>query len=423
MNPEASSSSHPEDPPGLDRFAEHNPDPNYIFLARGAVADVWLLARTEASLESAGPGQPPTIAYHPTQKIVSKSIRISPELMMSYRRSPQNQNTKDVLWRGFIEDYKSQVDRWSSVRHKNVVKVLRFADGEGLNLIEEYCIHGTARDRRWLADIGVYDVIHSAVTGLRHLHELDPPVIHGGLNADKVYIGDGNVVKLGDFGLAMLAQEFATLVPTVSFDGLCRWMSPELLDNQHALVFTLRSDIWALGCTLFEILSGQLPYSDCKHDIEVVKRIKAGTKPGRQDEQDASTGVLHLWPVIEACWMGDPEQRPSALYVRYAALHVHIHLTFASQETLTLKQEVRRTTQQTEVTIDNTTPYIDQLNSWVAQLQLQLTWDSRRKVSTRTWTAIPIVQTVRLTVFVGAGATNAAAQANAAEKLITSGIL
>ncbi|KAG9120613.1 G2-specific serine/threonine protein kinase, partial [Ceratobasidium sp. 392] len=183
---------------------------------------------------------------------------------------------------------------------------------------------------------------------------------HGSLNAGKIYFGEGNVVKLGEFGLALLAQEFATLVPTVSLAGISRWMSPELFDNDNALVPTTESDIWALGCTLYEILTRKLPYSNCIHDVEIA---------------------------------------------------------------LTLKHEVRRTERQTQATLDPNAPPLNQLNSWITQLELELTWDSNRRVATRTWTAIPVVQGYPLTVYTGTGATNAAAQADAAGKIIASNIL
>ncbi|KAG8710035.1 hypothetical protein FRC08_017705 [Ceratobasidium sp. 394] len=305
MNPEAPSSSSQLGPVLPDRFVPH-PGVGAKFLAHGAAADIWLIDDTVAAF---GPTEPPTDPYRAVTKVISKYVRISPEVMVSYRRGPNNQSTKDSLWKKFIEDYRSQVNLWRSIKHKNVVQIFDFEDAEGLNRREEFCANGTMRDRRWPADLGVYDMIHSVVTGLRHLHELEPPVIHGSLNAGKIYIGDDSTVKLGGFGLAILAQGFATLAPTVELNGICRWMSPELFEDGHEMILTWASDIWALGCTLYEVVTGNLPYSDCKHDIEVVRRIKRGTPPGRQDKQ---ANPSYLWPVIEVCWTVAPDGRPSA---------------------------------------------------------------------------------------------------------------
>jgi serine/threonine protein kinase len=107
------------------------------------------------------------------------------------------------------------------------------------------------------------------VTGLKYLHELDPPIVHGNLNAvctvigaskhqtnclqGNIFFGEKHSVKLGEFGLAMLTQEFLTLAPSVLLTGICRWMSPELLESKGKVVGTIASDIWALGCTMYEV--------------------------------------------------------------------------------------------------------------------------------------------------------------------------
>ncbi|KAG8710036.1 hypothetical protein FRC08_017706 [Ceratobasidium sp. 394] len=93
------------------------------------------------------------------------------------------------------------------------------------------------------------------------------------------------------------------------------------------------------------------------------------------------------------------------------------------QETLTLKEQVKGLSRDTQVTTDEDAPFIDQLNTWMEQLELEVDWDTDRKASTRSWTAIPIMQTVRLTAFAGTGATRAAAENDAAGKILDSGIL
>ncbi|KAL6955424.1 Protein kinase of the Mitotic Exit Network [Sarracenia purpurea var. burkii] len=63
------------------------------------------------------------------------------------------------------------------------------------------------------------------------------------------------IAKVGEFGLSQLASDFAMFAPAISVAGLSRWMSPELVDiasRDGKSRPTTASDIWALGCTLFE---------------------------------------------------------------------------------------------------------------------------------------------------------------------------
>ncbi|KAG8775329.1 hypothetical protein FRC12_001552, partial [Ceratobasidium sp. 428] len=103
-------------------------------------------------------------------------------------------------------------------------------------------------------------------------------------------------------------------------------------------------------------------------------------------------------------------------------------LLFIDQETLNLRHvSLDKAAASTSASppgepTEENAPYIDQLNYWITNLGLQISWDSSRRSMARTWTAIPIVEGYPLTTFTGTGSTNAAAQADAAEKLITSGI-
>ncbi|KAG9124307.1 hypothetical protein FRC07_012077 [Ceratobasidium sp. 392] len=259
------------------------------------------------------------------------------------------------------------------------------------------------RDRKWPADSNTYEMIHDVVTGLRYLHELEPPVVHGSLNAGKIYVTDSNTVKLGEFGLAMLTQAFATLVPTVSYSEICRYMSPERLNNGDEMVATIASDVWALGCTLYEVLSTRLPYSTYNHDVEVAYMIKSGVKPGNQGELQISD-LFYLWSVIEDCWSTSPEERPPSYEV----------LT----KILTLKQRVQTEpshASHAEVVIDTNAPYVEQLQVLVQNLEFELSYDytSTRSSGRPIWTATPI----------GTGATKVATQADAARRAIISGEL
>lgn len=126
-------------------------------------------------------------------------------------------------------------------------------------------------------------------------------VIHRDIKPDNIFLlKDNNVVKLGDFGLAKLLfldKEFAT-----TYVGTPYYMSPEVLMDKP---YTPLSDIWSLGCVLYELCCLHPPFQAKTH-LQLQNKIKLGEFP---PIPDIYSQKLRL--TITACLQVEYEQRPS----------------------------------------------------------------------------------------------------------------
>lgn len=113
-----------------------------------------------------------------------------------------------------------------------------------------------------------------------------------------MFLGDNNSVKLGDFGLSKIiaSHDFAS-----TYVGTPFYMSPEICAAER---YSHHSDIWSMGCIIYELASRQVPFEARSH-MELVLKIKKGyIKPlPAQYSQD-------LTDVISWCLKTDPRQRP-----------------------------------------------------------------------------------------------------------------
>jgi NIMA (never in mitosis gene a)-related kinase len=113
-----------------------------------------------------------------------------------------------------------------------------------------------------------------------------------------VFLGEDNSVKLGDFGLSKMIQshDFAS-----TYVGTPFYMSPEICAAEK---YTLKSDIWSLGCIIYELCSREPPFNAKSH-FQLVQRIKEG--------KVAPLPVIYsaeLMAVIKNCLKVNPESRP-----------------------------------------------------------------------------------------------------------------
>ncbi|CAE6514096.1 unnamed protein product, partial [Rhizoctonia solani] len=208
----------------------------------------------------------------------------------------------------------TKVDQWKPVAHANVVQILDI--NERLDLRVEYLANGPAP--QYLAR-GSPDhiplrkrMIEDILSGLNYLHSQSPPVVHGCIRMDKLFVDTRGTTKIGEFGLASLLGGFEFFAPSVSQAGQIRWTSPELLQasGDQRPTPTTASDVWALGCTLFEIVSGKLPYFKYKHDLRVGQEIISKRAPGHLNSL-LDPDFAQVWSLVASCWKWTPEERPT----------------------------------------------------------------------------------------------------------------
>ena len=83
-------------------------------------------------------------------------------------------------------------------------------------------------------------------SALAYVH--DRKILHRDIKTQNVFLGEGGVVKLGDFGVAKVLGSTMQLASTAV--GTPYYLSPEICENRR---YNAKSDVWSLGCVLYEV--------------------------------------------------------------------------------------------------------------------------------------------------------------------------
>ncbi|KAF5384122.1 hypothetical protein D9615_003274 [Tricholomella constricta] len=126
-------------------------------------------------------------------------------------------------------------------------------------------------------------------------------ILHRDLKPDNVFLDTADKVKLGDFGLSRALTQ-ATFAST--YVGTPYYMSPELMQEK---AYDTKSDIWSLGCVIYELCALKPPFHEAKTHQELSNCIRNGRIPPLPRGYSQA-----LASVIKSMLSLNPAMRPSA---------------------------------------------------------------------------------------------------------------
>ncbi len=200
----------------------------------------------------------------------------------------------------------------SRLAHPNIVRILDFgATDSGIPYMVLEYINGVNLEnllaQRQLSLSEIVDVISAVCKALAYTHSKD--VFHRDLKPSNILVTDehGFSAKLVDFGVARTKYETE---PTTIFEGTAivgtpAYMSP---DQMRGATFDQRSEIYSVGCILFELLTGRQVY-ESDTVMEVLSKHVHARIPLVTELAPAAGYAPAVDRVIERCLAKDPNQR------------------------------------------------------------------------------------------------------------------
>lgn len=205
----------------------------------------------------------------------------------------------------FIDEAKVMI----KLQHKNLVKLYGVCTVKKPTLIvTEYMKFGALlgflkrQKHRLIGRLDqLVDMCMQVCAAMGYLEE--SKFIHRDLASRNCLVGENNVVKVADFGLArhVLDNEYTCSTGT-KFP--VRWSAPEVLTHN---MFSSQSDVWAFGVLMWEVFTcGDLPYGKTRQNHDVYQMVcethQYLERPDKCPEQ--------VYTVMVSCWQFEPLDRP-----------------------------------------------------------------------------------------------------------------
>lgn len=172
-------------------------------------------------------------------------------------------------------DAEKEVDILSLLNHTNIVTYFNhYIDGTSLLIEMEYCNGGTLNDKIYsqkelFAEEIVIWYFFQICSGMSHIHECG--IVHRDIKTLNIFLTKTGLVKLGDFGIATVLKGSREYMAE-SVVGTPYYMSPEIVQGQK---YNQKSDMWALGCVLYEMLTLRKVF-DATNPLRLVSDIVKG---------------------------------------------------------------------------------------------------------------------------------------------------
>ena len=200
----------------------------------------------------------------------------------------------------FVQEAKAA----AALEHPNICTVYEVDEDDGHTFITMSYIKGRSlKDKLKDGPMGVDEIKDIALQigeGLKEAHEKG--IIHRDIKPANIMVSVKGQAKITDFGLAKLSWGVdLTKKPTIM--GTVAYMSPEQAKGEEV---DHRTDIWSFGATLYEVLTGKLPFRSKKDQAIIYAILHEEPQAVREQREDVPES---LEKIIEKCLRKSPQKR------------------------------------------------------------------------------------------------------------------
>ncbi len=210
-----------------------------------------------------------------------------------------------------------EADLLKSLNHENIVKIedsFQYDNSQKFGMLLEFCDGGDLSKfikehklkKKHFDELKIIEIFKQILCGLEYLHS--KKIIHRDIKTLNIFLHKDGRVKIGDLGIAKVLL-YSSCAHTII--GTPLYLAPEVCQEKP---YNEKSDIWSLGCVLYELITFSVPFN-AQNYVKLCAKISKGIyDPLPSDiKKMYSAEFLRL---IELILQKNPDKRPTIKEIR-----------------------------------------------------------------------------------------------------------
>lgn len=178
-----------------------------------------------------------------------------------------------------FQAFRNEVAVLRKTRHVNILLFMGYMTKDNLAIVTQWCegsslykhLHVQESKFQMLQRI---DIARQTAQGMDYLHAKN--IIHRDMKSNNIFLHEDRTVKIGDFGLATVKSRWSGSQQVEQPTGSVLWMAPEVIRMQDSNPFSFQSDVYSYGIVLYELMTGELPYSHINNRDQIIFMVGRG---------------------------------------------------------------------------------------------------------------------------------------------------
>uniref|UniRef100_A0A8C5QW89 RAF proto-oncogene serine/threonine-protein kinase n=1 Tax=Leptobrachium leishanense TaxID=445787 RepID=A0A8C5QW89_9ANUR len=178
-----------------------------------------------------------------------------------------------------FQAFRNEVAVLRKTRHVNILLFMGYMTKGNLAIVTQWCEGSSLYKHLHVQEtkfqmFQLIDIARQTAQGMDYLHAKN--IIHRDMKSNNIFLHESLTVKIGDFGLATVKSRWSGSQQVEQPTGSILWMAPEVIRMQDNNPFGFQSDVYSYGIVLYELMTGELPYSHISDRDQIIFLVGRG---------------------------------------------------------------------------------------------------------------------------------------------------